>query len=121
LRTGAIAPSDFRLALLAVSARHERHAERRVEAPSAPHPYDAMRLQAFRRDAAETAALSTMKPSTTATASTATAPAITTAAPQINPVAFQPDAPLRTPAPQALPAVRAPTAVEAAGSSGPAR
>jgi hypothetical protein len=96
------------------------HEQRRVEAPAAPSGYDAMRLQAFRRDAAETAALSTMTPPASATASTTAAPAVKVAPPlQVNPLAAQPDALFRTPPPQAPPPIQAPEAIdEQAGARG---
>jgi hypothetical protein len=101
-------------------ARADRHEERRVEAPAATRPYDSMRLQAYRRDAAETAALGTQSAPTTGTASTASAPAVKVAPPaQVNPLASAPEAPFRTPPPQAPPPVQAPAAVdEQAGARG---
>ena len=91
--------------------QHGKRGEvRRLDAPAAANPYDAMRLQAYRRDVAETAALGTQSAPATATASTASAPAVKlTPPPQVNPLAAQPDPPGRpvvaAPAPPAIQAV----------------
>ena len=100
----------------AAPARHV-HEPRQIDAPAAPNGYDAMRLQAFRRDAAEAASISTMTPATTATASTAVAPAIKVASAPLVPVTPAPDAPFRVEAPQSPPPVQAPTAVNTDSSS----
>jgi hypothetical protein len=104
----------------AAPARHV-HEPRPIGAPAASNPYDAMRLQAFRRDAAEAASISTMTPATTATASTAVAPAFKVASTPLVPVTPAPDALLRVEAPQSPPPVQAPTAVDTDSSSSAAR
>jgi hypothetical protein len=111
----AVPPPPVSDPLPLAHARAVHHEERRVEAPEAASPYDAMRAQAYRRDAAEAAAtLGTQAAPATATASTSAAPAVKVAPPpQVNLLPFQPDAPYRTPPPAAPPAVRAPEAVDA--------
>ena len=103
----------------AAPARH--HEPRPIDAPAAQTPYEAMRLQAFRRDAAETASLSSMTPAATATASTTVAPAVKVAAAPLVPLTPAPDAPYRAQAPQSPPPVQAPTAVDTGSSSSAAR
>jgi hypothetical protein len=98
-----------------------RHEVRRVEAAAGPNGYDAMRLQAYRRDAAETVALGSQAAPATATASTSNAPAVKVAPPaQVNPLAAQPEPPARpVVAPPAAPAIQAPEAIdEQAGARG---
>jgi hypothetical protein len=97
----------------------ERHAaETRLHAVVPVGHYerviDTMRLQAFRRDAAQTASLSTQTPAATASAATTSAPAVKGAPVQVNPAAtpLQVTEPVRTPTREAR-AVRAPTAVDA--------
>jgi hypothetical protein len=99
-----------------LAPRSPSHAERghvrRLDAPAAASPYEAMRLQAYRRDIAATVALGTQAAPATATASTASAPAVKlTPPPQVNPLAAQPDPPARPvvapPAPAAIQAVAA--------------
>lgn len=117
-----VAPVAHDSAAPVAPRRLDQHDVRRVEAPDASvNPYDSMRLQAYRRDAVETAALSTMTPATTATASTTSAPAVKAAPPQVNPLPFQPDVPQRPAAPQSPPPVSAPTAVDPQSGSRPAR
>ena len=99
----------------AAPARH--HEPRPIEASAASTPYEAMRMQAFRRDAAETASLSSMAPAATATASTTVAPAVKVASAPVVPLTPAPDAPFRAQAPQAPPPVQAPTAVDTGSSS----
>jgi hypothetical protein len=101
----------------------ERHAaETRMHAVAPVGHYerviDTMRLQAFRRDAAQTASLTSQTPSTTASASTSSAPAVKGAPVQVNPAATpaQVTELLRTPTREAPP-VRAPTAVDAQSST----
>ncbi len=105
----------------AAPARPEQLSVHRIDASAPPNPYEAMRMQAFRRDAAETASLSTMAPATTATASTVTAPAVKAAPAPMIPIVNTPDAPFRADAPQAPPPIQAPTAVDAGSSSGATR
>ena len=104
----------------AAPARHV-HEPRAIDAPAPANPYDAMRLQAFRRDAAETASMSTMTAPVSATASTVTAPAVKAAPAPVVPIAPAPDAPFRPEAPQSPPPVQAPTAVDTDSSSSGAR
>ena len=99
----------------AAPAHH--HEPRRIDAPVS-NPYEAMRMQAFRRDAADTASMSTMTPAATATASTAVAPAVKVVAAPLVPVTPAPAAPIRVEAPQAPPPIQAPTAVDPGSSSG---
>jgi hypothetical protein len=102
----------------AAPARHA-HEARAIDAPSHASPYDAMRMQAFRRDAAQAASsMSTMTAPVTATASTVTAPAVKAAPAPVVPIAPAPDAPFRPEAPQSPPPVQAPTAVDSGNSSG---
>jgi hypothetical protein len=101
----------------AAPARHV-HEARPIDAPSPGNPYDAMRMQAFRRDAAEAASISTMTAPVSATASTVTAPAVKAAPAPVVPIAPAPDAPFRPEAPQSPPPVQAPTAVDSGNSSG---
>jgi hypothetical protein len=103
----------------AAPARH--HEPRPVDAPAAANPYEAMRMQAFRRDAAETASLSTMAPATTATASTAAAPAVKVGAVPLVPLTPAPDVPFRAEAPAPAPQIQAPAAVDTDSSSSGAR
>jgi hypothetical protein len=103
----------------AAPARH--HEPRPIEAPTAANPYEAMRFQAFRRDAADTASLSTMTPATTSTASTSVAPATKVAATPLVPLTPAPDVPFRADAPQSPPPVQAPTAVDTGSSSSASR
>jgi hypothetical protein len=96
---------------------HPRHDDReqvrRVEAPAQADPDDALRVQAFRRDAAEAAAtLGTQAAPRTAVASTAAAPAVKVAPPQVNPLPMLPEAPYRVAEPRTPPAVQAVAAVE---------
>ena len=100
----------------AAPARH--HEPRPIEAPAAASPYEAMRFQAFRRDAADTASLSTMTPATTSTASTSVAPATKVAATPLVPLPPAPDVPFRAEAPAPAPQIQAPTAVDTGTSSG---
>jgi hypothetical protein len=59
-----------------------------------PDGYEAMRLRAYRRDANETAGITTQSTPETATASTAAAPAVRTDAAQtVNPAITAPQAP----------------------------
>ena len=104
----------------AAPARHV-HEPRPIDAPAPANPYDAMRMQAFRRDAAETASLSTMAPATTATASTVAAPAVKVAPAPVVPIVPAPDAPFRVEAPDSPPPVQAPTAVDTGSSSSATR
>ena len=103
----------------AAPARH--HEPRPIDAPTASTPYEAMRMQAFRRDAAETATLSSMTPAATATASTTVAPAVKVSAAPLVPLTPAPDAPYRPQAPQSPPPIQAPTAVDTGSSSSSAR
>jgi hypothetical protein len=105
----------------AAPARHALQEPRAIEAPSPANPYDAMRMQAFRRDAADAASLSTMAPSTTATASTTVAPAVKVAAAPVVPLTPAPDAPFRPEAPAPAPQIQAPTAVDTGSSSSASR
>jgi hypothetical protein len=106
------------------SSKAERHANQtRVHAVVPVGHYersiDSMRLQAYKRDAAQAAAnLGTQAPAATATAATASAPAVKAAPVQVNPAAMPAPVvePVHTPAPEA-PAVRAPTAVDAQSGS----
>ena len=98
----------------AAPARH--HEPRPVDTP-APNAYEAMRLQAFRRDATEAASLSTMAPAATASASTVTAPAVKVAPAPVVPIVPAPDAPFRAEVSQAPPSIQAPTAVDTGSSS----
>src|SRR4051812_50050046 len=75
------------------------HGPRPIDAPGPANPYDAMRVQAFRRDAAATASLSSMTPAATATASTTVAPAVKVASPPGGPLPPAPHPPLPPPAP----------------------
>ena len=84
---------------------------------SPANPYDAMRMQAYRRDAAEAASISTMTAPVTATASTAVAPAVKVAAAPVVPLTPAPDVPFRPEAPQSPPPVQAPAAVGTDSSS----
>ncbi len=104
----------------AAPARHE-HPALRVEGLAPQNAYETMRMQAFRRDAAETASLSTMAPSTTATASTAIAPAVKGAPAPMVPLTPVPDAPARAAVPQAPPPIQAPTAVDTGSSTSATR
>jgi len=104
----------------AAPARHV-HEPRAIDPPAPANPYDAMRLQAFRRDAAETASMSSMTAPVSATASTVTAPAVKAAPAPVVPIAPAPDAPFRPEAPQSPPPVQAPTAVHHGRSSSGAR
>jgi hypothetical protein len=105
----------------AAPARHVHPEPRAIDAPAPANPYEALRLQAFRRDAADAASISTMTPATTATASTAAAPATKVAPAPLVPVTPAPDVPFRAEAPQAPPPVQAPTAVGSDNSSSAAR
>jgi hypothetical protein len=98
----------------AAPARH--HEPRPIEAPMS-NPYEAMRLRAFHRDAAEAASSSTMTPATTATASTAAAPAVKVASAPLVPLTPAPDAPFRPEAPQSPPPVQAPTASDSSNAA----
>jgi hypothetical protein len=100
----------------AAPARHV-HEPRPIDAPAVSSPYEAMRMQAFRRDAAEAATPSTMTAPVTATASTVTAPAVKAAPAPVVPIAPAPDAPFRVDAPQAPPPIQAPAAVDTDSSS----
>jgi hypothetical protein len=104
----------------AAPARHV-HEPRPIDAPSPSNPYDAMRLQAFRRDAADAATMSTMTAPVTATASTVAAPAVKVAPAPVVPIVPAPDAPFRPEAPQSPPPIQAPTAVDTGSSSSGAR
>jgi|tagenome__1003787_1003787.scaffolds.fasta_scaffold20309485_1 hypothetical protein len=103
----------------AAPARH--HEPRPIDAPGPANPYDAMRVQAFRRDAAATASLSSMTPAATATASTTVAPAVKVASAPVVPLTPAPDAPFRAQAPPSPPPVQAPTAVDTGSSSSATR
>jgi hypothetical protein len=101
------------------SSKAERHAiETRVHAVAPVGHYeraiDSMRLQAFRRDAADAAHLGTQAPAATATAATTSAPAVKAAPVAVNAAAMPAPVvePVRAPAPE-VPPVRAPTAVDA--------
>jgi len=100
----------------AAPARHV-HEPRPIEAPGPANPYEAMRVQAFRRDAAEAASISTMTPAVTATASTVTAPAVKVAPAPVVPIVPAPEAPFRLEAPQAPPPIQAPTASDSSNSA----
>jgi hypothetical protein len=100
----------------AAPARHV-HEPRPIDAPGPANPYDAMRMQAYRRDAAEAASISTMSAPVTATASTTVAPAVKVAAAPLVPLTPAPDVPFRPEAPQSPPPVQAPTAVDTDSSS----
>ena len=100
----------------AAPARHV-HEPGPIDAPGPASGYDAMRLQAFRRDAAEAASISTMSAPVTATASTVAAPAVRVAPAPVVPIVPAPDAPFRVDAPQAPPPIQAPAAVDADSSS----
>ena len=100
----------------AAPARHV-HEPRPIDAPSPANGYDAMRMQAYRRDAAEAASISTMSAPVTATASTSVAPAVKVAAAPLVPLTPAPDVPFRPEAPQSPPPVQAPTAVDTDSSS----
>jgi hypothetical protein len=93
------------------AAHHQ--ATRKVEAPAASSPYDAMRLQAYRRDAAQTAGSVTQAAPTSATASTESAPAVKSSqTPLVNPLAAVPQAPVaRIEEPEAAPAITAPAGI----------
>jgi hypothetical protein len=103
----------------AAPARH--HEPRPIDAPAAANPYEALRVQAFRRDAAEAASMSSMAPATTATASTAVAPATKVASAPLVPLTPAPDVPFRAEAPAPPPPIQAPTAVDTDSSSSAAR
>jgi hypothetical protein len=103
----------------AAPARH--HEPHPIEAPAAANPYEAMRFQAFRRDAADTASLSTMTPATTSTASTSVAPATKVAATPLVPLTPAPDLPFRAETPAPAPQIQAPTAVDSGSSSSASR
>jgi hypothetical protein len=105
----------------AAPARHEQHEPRRFDATAAQTSYDSMRLQAFRRDAADAASMSSMTPSKTATASTVSAPAVKSGPAPLVPVTPQPDVTFRAAPPQSPPSVQAPTAVDTGSSSGASR
>jgi hypothetical protein len=102
------------------SSKAERHANQtRVHAVVPVGHYersvDAMRLQAYKRDAAQAAAnLGTQAPAATSTAATASAPAVKAAPVQVNPAALPAPVvePLRAAEPD-VPLVRAPSAVDA--------
>jgi len=88
----------------------------RVQAPAPlSSPYEAMRLQAYRRDAAQASGVRTLAAPESATTSTASAPAVRVApTPLVNPVAGVPEAPpQRIDPPPAPPAVRAVEAIDA--------
>ncbi len=92
------------------AAHHE--AVRKVDALASSRPYEAMRMQAFRRDAAQTAGTTQSAP-TSATTSTQSAPAVkATQTPVVNPLAAVPEAPVeRTPEPEERPEIQAPEGI----------
>src|SRR5689334_21261208 len=73
----------------------DRQEAYRVHAPAAvANPYEAMRLQAYRRDAAQASGVQTLAAPETATTSTASAPAVRVApTPLVNPAAGVPAPP----------------------------
>jgi len=88
----------------------DRHEPYRVQAQApGANPYEAMRMQAFRRDAAKASDVQTLTAPDTATTSTASAPAVRVApTPLVNPMAAVPaPPPQRVDPPPAPPAVQA--------------